>query len=83
MKQEMSNNIREAFFNSIHLLVKDSYFPIENADFWNNYIVPCRNPDITLDIKQSNYKKLGKFFGQMSKEGFIKYDEASKKNSTP
>ena len=59
----MNNHIKEAFFNSILIMVKDSDFPIENADFWNNYIVPCRNPEVTLDIKKSTYKKLGKFFG--------------------
>ncbi len=82
-KQDANNNIKEAFLNAIHLLVDDNSLPIENADFWNNYIVPCKNPDVSLDIKGSTYKKLGKFFGQMEKEGFLKYAEASKKNSTP
>ena len=73
----------EAFFNAVKLLIDDSKLPIENADFWNNYILPCRNPEVTLDIKNSKFKKLGKFFSQLDKEGLITYKEASKKQLTP
>lgn len=58
----MNKKIMEAFLNSIHLMIDDSILPIENSDFWNNYIIPCKNPNDNLDIKLSTYKKLGKFF---------------------
>ena len=73
----------EAFLNAVKLMVDDSKLPIENADFWNNYILPCRNPEVTLNIKNSKYKKLGKFFSQLDKDGLITYKEANKKQLTP
>ena len=68
----------EAFLNAVKLMVDDSKLPIENADFWNNYILTCRNPEVTLDIKNSKYKKLGKFFSQLDKDGLITYKKQIK-----
>lgn len=45
--------------------------------------MPCRDPDFDLDIKKSKHKKLGKFFNYLEKQKMIKYNEASKKMTTP
>ena len=38
----------------------------------------CRPPGINIDIRRSSYKKLGKFFSSMAKEGYIDYKEPKK-----
>ena len=38
----------------------------------------CKPPGINIDIRTSSYKKLGKFFATMAKEGFIDYKEPKK-----
>lgn len=73
----------EAFLNAIVLKITDDDLPLENANMWNNYILPCKNPKVKIDIKNSSHKKLGKFFFNMEKMGLIKYKEASKKQQTP
>ena len=73
----------EAFLNAVHLKLWDNNLPIENANFWNNYIIPCQSHNIELDIKKSSYKKLGKLFQYLDKENLIKYREADKKIKTP
>lgn len=73
----------EAFLNAVTLkMTDDDALPIENANFWNNYIIPCKNPKADIDIKNSSHKKLGKLFFNLDKQGLIKYKEASKKQQT-
>lgn len=57
----------EAFLNAVILKLTDDNLPIENANFWNNYLIPCKNPDVVLDIKKSSHKKLGKLFFNLDK----------------
>ena len=81
--QKMDEFIIEAFFNALKLVIKDDMLPLENSYLWNRYIVPCKLPDATIDIKRSSFKKLGKFYQEMDKQNIIKYGEASKKITTP
>ena len=37
-----------------------------------------KNANISLDLKNSSYKKIGKFLQTMAKEDFIEYKEAKK-----
>ena len=67
----------EAFLNAVALKITDTDLPIENANLWHNFILPCKTN--IIDLKQSSYKKLGKFFQFLDKEGMIKYEEANKK----
>lgn len=76
----MDDLIVEAFLNSLILSVNDKNLPMETTKFWNEHVVPCKSGDI--NIKESSFKKLGKFFKAMEKKGYIKYKEASKKSST-
>lgn len=57
----------EAFLNAVSLKLDDGDLPIENANFWNNYILTCKNPKANLDIKKSSHKKLGKLFSNLDK----------------
>lgn len=72
----------EAFLNAVVLKISDDNLPMENAVFWNDYVLPCQNPDAKIDIKKSSHKKLGKFFFNMDKQGYIKFKDASKKQQT-
>lgn len=81
--KDMDAKILEAFLNCLIMSLTDEDLPIENANLWNNHVLPCRPHDSTVDLKYSSYKKLGKFFSSMDKLGFITYKEASKKSSTP
>lgn len=81
--KEMDKNIKEAFLNCLILTVDDKNLPLENMVMWKEHIVPCKNPEVELDVKKSSYKTLGKFFQTMDKEEFIVYKEANKKSSTP
>lgn len=57
----------EAFLNAIVLKINDDDLPIENATFWNDYVLPCQSSSAKIDIKKSSHKKLGKFFFNMDK----------------
>lgn len=57
----------EAFLNAVKLKLNDHDLPIENSNFWNNYIIKCKNPDVNLDIKKSSHKSLGKLFQNLDK----------------
>lgn len=57
----------EAFLNAVNLKIDDNDLPIENANFWNNFMLPCKGPEADLEIKNSSYKKLGKFFSTLDK----------------
>lgn len=81
--KEMDKHLMEAFLNCLILSLDEDDLPIENANLWNNHILLCRTPGTILDIKNSSYKKLGKFFAHMDKLGIITYKEATKKSSTP
>lgn len=63
----MDELILEAFLNAVKLKINDDDLPIENANLWNNYIIPCKNPNANLDIKKSSAKKLGKLFSNYDK----------------
>ena len=41
-------------------------------------MMSCKPPGINIDIRLSSYKKLGKFFSSMAKEGYIDYKEPKK-----
>lgn len=81
--KEMDDNIMEAFLNAIKISVDDKELPINTSVFWEEHILACANPDYVLDLKKSSFKKKGKFFSYLDKQGYIKYNESSKKNLTP
>lgn len=58
----MDEFIHEAFFNSIKLAIKEKMTPMDSSVFYSNYMLLYKNEDVTLDLKHSSYKKIGKFF---------------------
>jgi translation initiation factor 2D len=76
----MDKLIVEALLNCLILSVNDKDLPIETPKFWSEHIVPCKSADI--NIKESSFKKLGKFFKAMEKRGLLKIKEGGKRNTS-
>ena len=68
-----------AFLNGVVLILKDKDLPMENSKFWNDIIVPGMDPQQPFDLKNTSYKKMGKFLQHLEKQKLIKYKEVSKK----
>lgn len=51
-----------AFLNGVILILKDKDMPMENSKFWNEIVVPGMDPNEPFDLKNTSYKKMGKFF---------------------
>jgi translation initiation factor 2D len=80
--KEMDKHLMEAFLNCLIISLDEDDLPIENANLWNNHLLPCRTPGTVLDIKNTSFKKLAKFFSHMDKLGIITFKEATKKSAT-
>lgn len=78
----MDGAIMEAFLNAVKVsLDHKNDLPIETGKFWIDHMIPCKGPDTdTLDLKLSNYKKMGKFMAYLQKEDLIQYSEVTKKD---
>eukprot|EP01015_Nassula_variabilis_P014183 TRINITY_DN216_c0_g1_i9.p1 TRINITY_DN216_c0_g1~~TRINITY_DN216_c0_g1_i9.p1 ORF type:complete len:521 (-),score=199.64 TRINITY_DN216_c0_g1_i9:26-1588(-) len=74
--------LKEAFLTALKISVKDKELPIEASAFFKDHVLACRREGVSVDIKNSSYKKVGKFLQIMNKQGFIEYKEA-KKNLPP
>ena len=58
----MDDYIKEAFLNTLSVGIKDIQFPIDSSLFYSNYMLHYKNQDITLDLKNSSHKKIGKYY---------------------
>lgn len=58
----MDQILLESFLNGVVLGLNDSELPMENAKFWNEIISPFVPEGVNLDLKETSYKKLGKFY---------------------
>lgn len=67
----MDEQFKEALLNALKLAVDDNDLPIDSGMFYTEYILPARREGVTLDIKQSSFKKMNKFYETMDKQGFI------------
>lgn len=45
--------------------------PIDSGRFYMDYMLLARPEGVKLEIKDSSYKKLGKFYEEMVKQKFI------------
>ena len=63
----MDEYLKEAFLTALKVSVKDKELPIESSAFFNNHVLACKREGIILDIKNSSYKKVGKFLQVMQK----------------
>lgn len=82
-QKQVDEALMEAFLNAIKVTLNDDDLPIENSSFWNQHMASCLPGRPLPDVKNSSYKKMGKFFSDLDEKGLILYKEASKKNPTP
>ena len=47
--------------------------PIDSGRFYMDYMLLARPEGVKLEIKDSSYKKLGKFYEEMSKQKLIEF----------
>jgi len=52
--------------NAIKMIVTDKELPIDPSVLFS-YMVQCKRESVQLDVKNSSYKKIGKFFQTMNK----------------
>lgn len=79
----------EAFLNAVYISDALKELPIDGSNFYQNHMLLCKRENVQLDMKNSSFKKIGKFFQvklfllkSISKLGVIEYKEA-KKGSNP
>ena len=53
--------------------------PIDSGRFFSDYMVFARSNEVPLSIKDSNFKKLGKFYEEMAKSKFIEFKPVKEK----
>jgi translation initiation factor 2D len=72
----MDQYFKEAFFNVLKLTKIEGELPIDSGRFFSDYMVLARPEGVKLEIKDSTYKKLGKFYEEMAKAKFIDFKPA-------
>ena len=75
----MDQYFKEAFFNVLKLTKIEGELPIDSGRFFSDYMVLARPEGVKLEIKDSTYKKLGKFYEEMGKAKFIDFKPAKEK----
>lgn len=82
----MDQQFKEAFLNALKLSKVEAQLPIDTGRFFIDFMLLARPPGVKLEIKDTSYKKLGKFYEQMSKQKFIEFkhskDKKGQQNST-
>jgi|JI61114BRNA_FD_contig_51_3842169_length_960_multi_1_in_0_out_0_1 translation initiation factor 2D len=76
----MDEQFKEALLNALKLAVDDNELPIDSGMFYTEYILPARREGVTLDIKQSSFKKMNKFYESMDRLGLIEFKQGKQKN---
>jgi len=72
----------EAFLTALKISVDDKDLPLDGGDFYSNHLLACKKEGIFIDLKNTSYKKMGKFLQAMTKLGVIDFKE-SKKGGAP
>ena len=57
----------EALLNALTMEVKDKDLPMDPSVLFS-LLLTCKNPNVQIDVKQSSFKKVGKFFQTVSKD---------------
>lgn len=78
----MDEYLMEAFLTALKISLDEKELPLDGGEFYSNHILPCKREGVYIDIKNTTYKKLGKFLQSMSKLGIIDFKEV-KKGATP
>ena len=77
--QMMDGHFKEALLNVLKLVKIDAQLPIDSGRFYSDFISWAAAEGVTLNIKDSTYKKLGKFYEEMSKQKIIEFKAAKEK----
>ena len=75
----MDNYLRESFLNVLKLSRVDDELPIDSGRFYMDFMLLARPEGVKLDIKESSYKKLGKFYDEMAKQKLIEFKQGKEK----
>ena len=67
----MDQYLKQSFLNAIKLSKVEAQLPIDSGRFYIDFMLLARPEGIKLDVKDSSYKKLGKFYDDMAKHKFI------------
>jgi translation initiation factor 2D len=57
----MDEYINEAFMNALKMSVTDKDLPLDSSVFYQNHMLLAKNSNVNIDLKNSSYKKIGKF----------------------
>jgi hypothetical protein len=52
----------EAFLNAVYISDAQKELPIDGSNFYQNHMLLCKRENVQLDMKNSTFKKIGKFF---------------------
>ena len=77
----MDAYFKESFLNALKLSKVEGQLPIDGGKFFMDYMLLSRPEGVTLEIKDSTYKKIGKFYEDMAKQKFIEFKHAKDKKS--
>lgn len=75
----MDQYLKECFLNAIKLSRVESELPIDSGRFYMDFMLLARPEGVKLEVKDSSYKKLGKFYEEMSKQKFIEFKHSKDK----
>lgn len=79
-KKETDDLVLEAFLNATAVKVDDSELPMDIKQFFNKYVLPCKTCREPLDIRNSSYGSIKKFFTWLANQKMIEFKEAGKKD---
>ena len=69
----MDEYFKESFLNAIKLTKIEQELPIDSGRFFMDFMLLARPEGVKLEVKESSYKKIGKFFEEMAKKKLIEY----------
>lgn len=75
----MDGYLKESFLNALKLSKVEGELPIDGGRFYMDYMLLARPEGVKLEIKDSSYKKLGKFYEEMAKQKFIEFKHTKDK----
>lgn len=67
----MDQLFKEAFLNALKLSKVE--VPIDSGRFFSDSMVFAKSDETQLNIKDSSFKKLGRFYEEMAKNKFIEF----------
>ncbi len=74
----MDEYLMEAFLTSLKISLDEKELPLDGGEFYSNHVLPCKREGVYIDVKNTSYKKLGKFLQAMAKLGIIDFKEVKK-----